>query len=41
MSRPIEHAAAAIAAVLIVLATWTPVVTVPADPPMAAAPVLV
>lgn len=40
MSRPIEHAVAAIAAVLIVLATWTPVVTVPADPQIAAAPLI-
>ena len=40
MSRYATNFAAAVAAIFIVVATWAPVVTVPADPAILGAPIL-
>ena len=40
MTRTLQHSLAAVAALVIVVATWAPLVVVPADPAYAAAPVL-
>lgn len=40
MSRYATNFAAALAAVFLVVATWTPVITVPADPVILGAPTI-